>query len=384
MKNLMLVASIGLSVALLLYGCTPATTPPPAPLSTQSAPVAAAQTKPATPPTSSEDAGWAQVVSDAKKEGKVTLYSFRFTGEIGDAVRRGFENRYGIKADIVAGLGSVHFERLKSEQAAKKNIADTYDTALTFVNLAKGEGLTQSWGDLPVLSEKGIWDPFPRIDSEGHMMAIGQGWFNIYVNTNQVIPADEPKSYKDFLLPRWKGKVVVGHPATTPNTVLLYMIGKKYGFLDDSYFKQLAANGAIVAPNVREAGNKLMTGEASFQMVGANITHNIFIKEGSPAKVLTTEEGSIRYLLNPLTLVRGAPHPNAARVFMNWFLSKEGQSIYHQAAASPSLRQDVPDFSPPGAKFVPQRTLDVDLAMEIEAGKVQRDRVVDKLLGLER
>lgn len=385
MGNLRFLGLITLLTGVFLLGCapgaapapTPATTPGPAP----SAPALPAQTS---APVSAEDVAWARVVEEARREGSVTLYSYAFTGEVGDAVRRAFEGKYGIKVDIVAGLGSVMMPRIKSEQVAKKYVADTFDTALTFVNLTKEDGLTQSWGELPVLREKDIWSPFPRVDNDGHMMAIGQGWFNIYINTNLVSPAEEPKSYKELLQPRWKGKGVIGHPATTPNTVLLYMTGKKYGFLEDDYFRQLVANNVVVAANVRESGDRVMRGESYFQFTGANITYNRFIKEGAAVKVVPMEEGSLRYLLNPLALVRNAPHANAARVFMNWFLSKEGQTVYHQAASTSSHRKDVPDFAPPGGKFVAKRVLDVDMAMEIEAGKVQRERVVDKLLGLER
>ena len=88
---------------------TPAVVTPATALATSKAPVTAASQ------TSSE---WEKIVADAKKEGQVTLYSFGFTGDIGSAVAQGFKKAYGIKVDLVTGIGTVLMERIRTENRA--------------------------------------------------------------------------------------------------------------------------------------------------------------------------------------------------------------------------------------------------------------------------
>ncbi|MBF8304759.1 MAG: hypothetical protein HW399_1134 [Dehalococcoidia bacterium] len=104
------------------------------------------------------------MVAEAKKEGKVTLYTWAFVGDIGQEVFRAFEANSGIKVEAITGVGSMLVERIKSEQAAKGNIADTLDTSIAIVGTAMNMGLLDSLADLPILQQKDVWAYNPKFE----------------------------------------------------------------------------------------------------------------------------------------------------------------------------------------------------------------------------
>ena len=81
--------------------------------------------------------------------------------------------------------------------------------------------------------------------------------------------------------------------------------------------------------------------------------------------------------------VKNSPHPNAAKVFVNWLLTAEGQTIFHKAKATMPIRKDVTDFRPAN-RLEPAKASLVDLALMVEASKIQREATLSRLMGLEK
>lgn len=382
MKRWLIAITVVLLVVSVSCAPRPSLPPPSSPAPTGTVP--SAPRGATTPVPTAEDANWAKVVAEAKKEGKATLYTFNFSGDVQGVVAKAFEEKYGIKLEFVTGIGAVLLERMKAEKAARKFIADLYTTAPSWVATAKSEGVTQAIGDLPVLKEKDVWGMPPRLDPEGHILAFGVSRSPPYVNTNLVKPGDEPRSYQDFLDPKWKGKIILSDPATDPLPIALYLLGKRHGFMDENYARRLGQQDLRMAPSIRDADNILLRGEAPLRWLGTMTTLNVFIKEGAPIKPVPMAEGT-RIAASPaLGLVAEAPHPNAGRVFINWLLSAEGQTIFHRFLASDPVRSDVGDFGPPAGRITATKYLAVDLALELETVKTQRERLFQKALGLER
>jgi len=361
-----------------------------APASRQPAPQPAipAQKQPPTPASivftpTAQDAAWAKVVDAARKEGKVTVYSFNLIGDLATAVTKTFEEKYGIKIEIVTGLGTVLIERLKSEGAAKKHIADAFDTAVSLVATAKTMGLTTSAGDLPVLSEKDIWYLPPRLDPEGHVININPSPTSVYINTKLINPGGEPKSYKELLDSKWKGKIGISTPVTDPVPIYSFVARKQLG-LDDDYFRQLSRQDLKVVPSRRDADNILARGEVPLIYAASASTTGPLMREGAPLKAVELEEGVIMAAGPGITLLKEAPHPNAARVFINWLLSVEGQTLWSEKRGSLAMRKDVPDFQHPAAKMPLKKVIYQSLDDVMELSKVQREGTLAKLLGLEK
>ncbi|MDO8636452.1 MAG: extracellular solute-binding protein, partial [Dehalococcoidia bacterium] len=104
------------------------------------------------------------------------------------------------------------------------------------------------------------------------------------------------------------------------------------------------------------------------------------IAEGGPLKVLTPEDGNSAGL-GAVVAMKGAPHPNAARVFVNWLLSQEGQRSYAEAASVTSIRNDVPDFTNPSARVVPKKIWARNWEMEEWARKDLAAKTMEKIFG---
>ena len=375
MRKKMLFLTI--AALLVIFGaCSPkpATTPQPT--------VVTPAPTPATAP-SQASSEWEKIVAEAKKEGQVTLYSFGFTGDIGSAVAQGFRKAYGIKVDIVTGIGTVLMERIRTENRAGKFIADTYDTSAVFVSQAKADGLTINAGDLPELNEN-VWQVHPRMDKEGHIYGTTIAVTTLYVNTSLVKAGEDPKSYKDLLDPRWKGKMVFPSPVTTPNAIRAYVAYKKYGVLDDSYWSQLSKQDLRIAPTIRDLDSMLARGESVVEISGVDSTVNPFIKNGAPVKPISVAEGIVVSTGAPaIAIVKNSPHPNATRLFLNWFFTQEGQRAYHETRASTSPRKDLPNFAP-AAGLIPMNNIRlVDMDMEVETARVQREGIFTKQMGVE-
>lgn len=349
---------------------TPAQKPPAAPTSTISTP-------------SSQDAAWAKVVDAAKKEGKVTIYSFNLIGDLAPAITKTFEDKYGIKIEIVTGLGTVLIERLKTEGAAKKYIADAFDTASSLVATAKTTGLTASVGDLPVLAEKDVWYLPPRLDTEGHIIVINPSPTSIYINTKLITPGGEPKSYRELLDSKWKGKIGISTPVTDPVPIYSYVARKQMG-LEEDYWRQLSRQDLKIVPSRRDVDNLLARGEVPLIYAASASTTGPLIKEGAPMKAVEVEEGVIMAAGPGITLLKEAPHPNAARLFINWLLSAEGQKLWSEKRGSLGMRKDVPDYQHPATKMPLKKVIYQSLDDVLELSKVQREGTMAKLLGLEK
>lgn len=318
----------------------------------------------------------------ARKEGVVNLYSFGLTGDAGRAVATAFQQQYGIRVEVVTGVGTVLIERIRSEHAARKYLADTLDTSTVFIVGVVKDGLTQSMADLPVLREK-VWRVPPQMDKEGHVVAYSYSYTTLYRNTNLVPPEEAPKSLKDLLQPKWKGKLAIGNPLNDPTMARWYVVLTRNKILGPEFFTQLAAQQPRIAPNVREVAAITMRGETPLGLSSATTTASL-VQEGAPLQAILPTEGALNQLGPTATLLKNAPHPNAGKVFFNWMLSPQGQTIYNRAKGLLPMRTDVEDFTPPAARIELTRTILVDLEGEIETNRLMAEGTVAAIFGLKK
>ncbi|MBI4289684.1 MAG: extracellular solute-binding protein [Chloroflexi bacterium] len=361
MKKLPLAATVFSVVLLLAAACSPTPAPVPAPATPQPQ---AAPRQP-TQAVSPADAAWQKVIEAARKEGKVTLYSFNFTGDIGVAIARAFKERYGITVDIVTGRGAEFLERLKVEYRIGQVMADFTEGSQTHMINIKRAGQSVSVADLPAFQEGNVWemDPFV-LDPERHVISYTYSVRSPFVHTDLVKPADEPRSWKDLLDPRWKGKMVIGDPvlSSTPYLNFIPLLNQKA--LDVEYMRALGRQEMRFVTGDRQVGEVLSRKEMPMTPVGTSLVIADFAREGVPVKPLDMAEGLVVGTVGAVVLAK-SPHPNAGKLFMNWLMSAEGQNVVSQAKATPPIRKGVPDGSPPSVrvkakKFIPTSTEDAE------------------------
>ena len=372
---------LGIILLVILAACAPGNAPTPAP----AAPTPAKTTVPTSnlsPPTS-QDAAWDKIVEAAKKEGQLTIYSYSFVGDIGIAMSRAFKDRYGITVDIVTGRGAEFLERVKTEKRIGGLVADmTEGSALHLKNMKK-EGLTINVSnELPVFRDKDIWvaNIFGIDPQDKHVIAFNFTLYTPFVNSNLVKSGDEPKVWKDFLDPKWKGKIIATDPLTSGGLYQLFVPLLREKVIDDDFLKALNKQDLRFSSALPDEGGILARGERHISLRGVDSVYARFVAEGAPIKAIAINDGTVLSVLTTAAYA-GAPHPNAAKVFINWFLSPEGQTIFGKNATVASVRKDVPSFLPLPARITPVRPILLTNEDNDQATQFFRDRYLEKLWG---
>lgn len=306
---------------------------------------------------------WAKALQEGKKEGKVVIYSTG-GGEV-RAMGAAFQKKYGIAVESVIGRGAELTPKLSSERKAGLYLVDLYlgGSGTAMVDW-KGMGVLAPMEPLLVLPEvldPNVWFGGKLIFLDKQKLVLkGLAYANVplAINTELVRP-DEIKSYKDLLNPKWKGKIVMNDPTTrgtggkTAATAGLELMGW-------DFMLALAKQEPLILRNERQQIEWVAQGK--YPMVFAPLTTPLaeFIKAGAPLKEILLAEGS-HYTggVGNIAFIDKAPHPNAAKIFVNWYLSKEGQTIMSQETLNPSARLDVSKegmnetrILKPGVKYV--------------------------------
>lgn len=289
---------------------------------------------------------WDAVVAAAKKEGQVTVYSAQVGLPFQNDIAKAFEAKYGIEVRMVELRATDIRERIRTEQSAGQPGADISYNGTTTSQLQLEEGRFQPYGELP---NAAALRPEWKNDSPLLMVSI-QG-YGILINTRLVKPEDEPKSWKDLLDPKWKGKIHADDQRFLGNGgVLFYTTYTAFG---RDYQEKLAAQNLNISREFRESERRVARGEFPIYIPFA--LPNLAILKGLPVKAVIPSEG-ILYVGYVMGILKDAPHPNAARLLMNFFLEKSSALAY--AKGGFNVPVDVPlDELDPHAKAVVQAKL---------------------------
>ena len=356
-----------------------ASSTPSAPASPTPAPVPTSNLQ---PPTSQEDTAWDRVLQAAKKEGRVTIYSFNFTGDLGLMLQKAFEQRYGIDLEIITGRGAEFIERLKTEKRIGQLTADTTEGSAIHVKTMKVEGITVSVAaELPSLGEKGKWviDPFALDPQDKHLIVHFISTYAPHVNTRLVKPGEEPKAWRDLLDPKWKGKMTITDHNISGGPYLLFPPLVREKIIDESFIKALYKQDLRFATSVVDETAQLARGEQYLMIRGADSISARFVAEGAPIRAAELQDGTT---LSPgaAAAIKGAPHPNAAKVFLNWIMSQEGQTVHGEGKKMGSVRTDVKDFRPAPIAFVPKRPVVMTVEDNDDGTRLFNEKWINKLM----
>jgi iron(III) transport system substrate-binding protein len=143
-------------------------------------------------------------------------------------------------------------------------------------------------------------------------------------NTNLVKPQDAPKSFKDLLDPKWKGKLVKAHPAYS-GTIMnsTFQTARDLGW---DYLVKLAAQNVMQVQSATDTPKRIALGERAVMVDGAGYLVIRNKEDGQPVDVIYPEEGT-PLATSPSAVFKAAPNPNAARLFQNWMHSREAQQV---------------------------------------------------------
>ena len=268
----------------------------------------------------------------AKAEGTLLLYAGGPTAPW-EAAGKEFSSRYsGVTVKVTGGFSNVLDKQIDSQLAEGKLAVDLamFQTLQDFVHW-------KQQGALLEFKPEGFdkIDPSFR-DPGGAYVAIEINAHTYAYNANLVKPEDVPRSALDFLEPRFKGKVVSCYPADDDATLYaFYSIVQKYGW---SYMDRYMANEPRFIQGHLGVVRSIASGESlvTFDTI-ASISMNLK-KQGQPQAVAFSEADPLPIWPFTAAIFKDAPHPNAAKLFLTWYLSPEQQS----KTANWSPRSDVP------------------------------------------
>ncbi|MBI4332145.1 MAG: extracellular solute-binding protein [Chloroflexi bacterium] len=325
-------------LGLTLLSCTAAQTPEPPAARQPAGSASAVASRPAW------EGDWARTLAAARQEGPLTIYASG-SSATRTAIGKSFKDMFGLDIEWVAGEGSQLTAKIVQERRAGLFVPDLVQGGTTNQQaILKPEGMLDPIKPLLVIPEVldgRLWfgGDIPWVDNEKTytMTTILSPDHRVAVNTTMVRP-DEIKSYNNLLDPRWKGKTVVANPVGRTNwfSQLLQVMGP-------DFMRKLATQSPIIIDNTRLGTEWLAQGRYPIMIISTIGTLEEFMAAGAPLAKVVPQEGSFLGGGGIATsLLNRAPHPNAARVYANWYLGKEGSTVQSRSVGMQSARLDVP------------------------------------------
>ncbi len=303
-------------------------------------------------PSASAAAG--QPLADmAKAEGKVTFYANITSVE---PILEDFGKRYGVKAEYTRLSTTKFIATILTEHAAGKLTADVLQAPMPVLEFLKEKGVLASYTS-PAAAGYPKW-----ANKDGKIQSFGIEYAALIYNKELVKPVDVPKRYEDLTDPKWMGKIVMADPSSHATTIS-WLVGLRENVLKSDaewmkFLKGLAANKPMFVASFGPTPAPIESGE---KLIGISMPKYIITKAPAPldwAKVSQPMMGTPR----GMAITAGAPHPNAARLFMDYWLSRDAMKILAEKVGEYVL---APGVFPPidgidKAQVIPIRELSDD------------------------
>jgi iron(III) transport system substrate-binding protein len=290
-----------------------------------------------------------KIVAGAKKEGALSLYTTIAEKDLPILVKP-FEAKYGVKVTVWrAGTDQV-LQRAVVEASAKKYGVDVIHFGSPEMEALSREKILLAVNS-PVHKDLQPGSLPPHREWAATLLSV---WVQAY-NTNLVKREDLPKTYKDLLDPKWKGKLGIEAKDQDWFTAVVDIMGG--GETGLKFFRDLVAtNGVSVRLGHTLLNNMVISGEVPLALTVYNYMPEQAKRKGAPVDWFTLEPAVARS--NAVGVARRAPHPNAALLFYEYLLG-EGQRYFGSMDYVPSNTQVASPLK--GVRIVqtdPIRTLD--------------------------
>jgi iron(III) transport system substrate-binding protein len=256
----------------------------------------------------------------AKKEAKVVWYT-SLALPSAEKVAKLFETAHpGIKVEVHRTGSERILARVMQEQKANiKNVDVVHTSDAGHFVFFKEQKLLAKYTPAGV-------DAFPAgfKDKDGYFYGLRATVNVIAYNTKAVTAAEAPRTWKDLLDPKWKGKMVTAHPGYSGviATHVLALVNA-YGW---DYFKQLAQNKLMLVQSGVDPSGVVASGERVVAVDGGEYTFYQNKKKGNPIEIVYPKEG-VPLVVSPTAIMSSAPHPNAAKLFTDFTFSREIQQV---------------------------------------------------------
>jgi iron(III) transport system substrate-binding protein len=270
------------------------------------------------------------VVERAKAEGEVVLYTAWGLDTV-QVLQKGFTQKYPfLKVNVLRMRSERLLSRTIVEHRQKIYQADVFSGSQLAMLNHKKEGHLQKY-----ISPEQAAFPREYKDPEGYWTAVHIDTRVLAYNTKLIARSEAPKTYEDLLQPKWKGKMAIDEAEYIMYGTILEMMGREKG---RAFMKKLSQQELSLRSGHSLLTQLLIGGEYPIYADGFGNNIEQFKAKGAPIDWIGLEPVIVS--LYPAGMAVNAPHPNAAKLFVDFLLSKEGQQVGKLAARMPG-RSDV-------------------------------------------
>jgi len=291
---------------------------------------------------------WEKTLQEAKREGKIVV-GIPARAELRKELEMVFKPKFGIDMDLLVARGPQNASRIAAESKAGVKYFDVFiGGSGTFESLVEA-GMVEPLDAQMILPEVKepknwwgghVWEDNVSTNRFLYSFIADAGTGGFWYNTSLVKP-EEIRSLDDFVNPKWKGKVGFLDPRTPGSGQSIWSF--LWDVKGEGYLRKLVQQDLFVSRDQRQLADALAKGKlaialgVSFYTLEGFITANLPVKELPPLKEgAPSSNGS-----GVIGIVKNPPHPYAAKVFVNWLLSKEGQELYVKVMHQSTRRLDV-------------------------------------------
>ncbi len=302
----------------------------------------------------------AGIEAAARTEGGLTWYTAHTDNETAQRVADAFTAQYPqIKVTFIRTTAQVAYQRLL--QDLKNGVAQCDVFSSTDLGHDVSLAADGKFAKYVPENAKFLGAEFQGLDAGNtYFPTLAELVVPIY-NTTKVKAADAPKRWTDLLDPRWRNQVAVGHPAYS-GTVGTWVVAmrKMYGW---EFFEKLEKNKPLIGRSVNDAVGVLNSGER-IVAAGPSALSQTTAAKGNPIGLVYPADGAV-LMVSPSAVMANAPHPNAAKLFMEFLLSPSNARMSAEAHYL-SVRADTP--VQPGVTPISDIKVDRLTTAEIAAG----------------
>lgn len=288
-----------------------------------------------------------RLLEGARKEGQVMVYSSMIADQALRPLIDGFQKKYPfMKPQYVRDDPPQQLQKMMAEARSGHMVADVLESTSLEVPIRAANINQPFWSP-----EIEAYAP-ERRDPQNFWAPTRFSYLGACYNTNLVKPADLPKSFDDYLDPKWKGRTVW---SGTVIGAMLFITGVR-NFMGEEkargYLEKLAKNDIVTIPSAnRVIVDRVMAGEYAL-CLDAFLHHPIIsARKGAPVAPLPLDP--VLTVVSSVMLPKAPPHPYSAMLFIDYLLSKDGQARLRDAEYFPA-RPDVPAL-PDLDKIVPHK-----------------------------
>jgi iron(III) transport system substrate-binding protein len=258
------------------------------------------------------------LIEKAKAEKKAAFYANITAVE---PILEAFSKTYGVAAEYTRVSTNKFVATVLTEHQAGKLMADVLQAPLPILEILKEKGVLAAYRP-PAMVGYPAWAA-----RDDRIQQFGIEYVGYIFNKDLVKPGDVPTQYEDLADPKWRGKIVMADPSTHATTIS-WLIGlKEKVFASEEawlkFLKGLAANQPMFVNSFGPTPAPVESGE---KLIAISMPKYIITKAPAPldwARVRQPLLGSPR----AMALAAAAPHPNAAKLFIDYWLSKDAMKI---------------------------------------------------------